>query len=83
MPQLTFKGIKSQCVIDMSKALIDELETIINVPRAYFALEHVDSMYIADGKEAGQYPLVYVNLFDRRRNNIVTGKPLVRLGNGE
>jgi len=67
MPQLTFKGIKRQCVIDMSKALIDELETIINVPREHFALEHVDSMYIMDGKEAVEYPLIYVSLFDRGR----------------
>jgi hypothetical protein len=67
MPQLTFKGIKRQSVIDISKALIDELETIINVPREHFALEHVDSMYIMDGKEAAEYPLIYVNLFDRGR----------------
>ena len=68
MPQLTFKGIKRQSVIDMSKALIDELETIISVPREHFALEHVDSMYIMDGKEAVEYPLIYVNLFDRGRD---------------
>ncbi|MDF2591940.1 MAG: hypothetical protein K0S75_1406 [Clostridia bacterium] len=67
MPQLTFKGMKRQSVIDMSKALIDELETIIPVPREHFALEHVDSMYIVDGKEAAEYPLIYVNLFDRGR----------------
>ncbi|OGO78620.1 MAG: hypothetical protein A2Y23_10080 [Clostridiales bacterium GWB2_37_7] len=65
MPQLTFKGIKRQSVIDMSKELIDELQTIINVPREHFALEHVDSMYIMDGREAPEYPLIYVNLFDR------------------
>jgi len=67
MPQLTFKGIKRQCVIGMSKALVDELQAIIDVPREYFALDHVDSMYIMDGKEAAEYPLVYVNLFDRGR----------------
>jgi hypothetical protein len=65
MPQLTFKGIKRQSVIDMSKALIDELQTIIPVPREHFAIEHVDSMYIMDGREAEEYPLIYVNLFDR------------------
>lgn len=65
MPQLTFKGIKRQIVINISKALVDELQTIINVPREHFALDHVDSMYIMDGKEADEYPLVYVNMFDR------------------
>lgn len=67
MPQITFKNIKRQSVIDMSKALTDELQSIINVPREHFALEHVDSMYIMDGKEAAEYPLIYVNLFDRGR----------------
>lgn len=65
MPQLTFKGIKRQSVIDMSKALVDDLLGIIDVPREYFTIEHVDSMYILDGKQAPEYPLVYVNLFDR------------------
>jgi hypothetical protein len=67
MPQLTFKGIKRQSVIDMSKDLIDELQAIIPVPREHFTLEHVASMYIMDGKEAPEYPLIYVSLFDRGR----------------
>ena len=65
MPQLTFKGINRQSVIAMSKALVDELETIIYVPREHFAIEHVDSMYIIDGQEAPEYPLIYISLFDR------------------
>lgn len=65
MPQLTFKNIKRQSVIDMSKTLIDDLQAIIDVPREYFTIDHVDSMYIMDGKQAEEYPLVYVNLFDR------------------
>jgi hypothetical protein len=55
--------------MDMSKALVDELQAIIDVPREYFAIDHVDSMYIMDGKEAAEYPLVYVNLFDRGRES--------------
>lgn len=65
MPQLTFKGIKRQSVIDMSTALVDDLQEIIDVPREHFALEHVNSMYIMDGWEAEEYPLVYVYMFDR------------------
>lgn len=65
MPQLTFKNIKRQSVLDISKPLVDELEAIMKVPRDYFTLEHVDSMFIQDGQQAGEYPLVFVAMFDR------------------
>lgn len=65
MPILTFKNIERQSVLDMSTALVNELEALIQVPRDYFTVEHVDSMFIKDGKEADQYPLVFVSLFDR------------------
>ena len=65
MPQLTFKSIPRQNVIDMSKALVDELEVAIGCPREYFTLEHVDSVFIKDGSIAPDYPLVFVALFDR------------------
>ena len=65
MPILTFKNINRQSVLDMSTALVNELQEFMQAPRDYFILEHVDSMFIKDGKEADQYPLVFVSLFDR------------------
>lgn len=65
MPQLTFKGISRQAVLDMSESLVDDLEVILNVPREYFTIEHVDSFFIKDGQRAEDYPLVFVAWFDR------------------
>lgn len=65
MPQLTFKGISKLAVLNMSEALVDELVAIINAPREYFTLEHVDSFFIKDGQKAPDYPLVFVAWFDR------------------
>lgn len=65
MPQLTFKNIKRESVLALSTALVDELEALMNVPREHFTLEHVDSLFIADGQQAPEYPLVFVALFNR------------------
>lgn len=65
MPQLTFKGIRREAVMDMSKALVDELESLMETPRDYFTIEHVDSLFIKDGTQAEEYPLVYVAMFER------------------
>ena len=65
MPQLTFKNIKRQSVLELSTALVDELEALMAVPRDYFTIEHADSMFIRDSQQAPEYPLVFVALFDR------------------
>lgn len=49
----------------MSKGLTDELQALLDVPREYFTIEHVDSMFIMDGKVAAEYPIINVYWFDR------------------
>ncbi len=65
MPQLKIRGVEVEKVCSFSKNLIDELEEIINCPRSYFTIEHMPSIFIADGNITEGYPFVEVLWFDR------------------
>ncbi len=65
MPALKFKAIEAEKVRLISKALIDELEKIIQCPRDYFTLEAIQSVFISDGEFVKGNPVVEVSMFDR------------------
>ncbi len=65
MPQLIIKGVKLEQVRAISKALVDELQQIVDCPRDYFTLEVPDTSYVFDGELVTVNPLIQVNWFDR------------------
>lgn len=65
MPILTFRAVKQDEIIKISKELIDELEQLLNCPRDYFTIELRNSTFIKDGKLCSGYPIVDVAWFDR------------------
>ncbi|MCY6960649.1 DUF1904 domain-containing protein [Clostridium brassicae] len=66
MPQIKIRGMKIQSICNMSKDLVDELQKVLDCPRDYFTIEHINSIFIMDGKEIDDgYPFVEVAWFDR------------------
>lgn len=65
MPILKFNAIEVERACSISKALIDELQTLLQCPREYFSLEVIRNDYIADGKIVSGAPVVEVYWFDR------------------
>jgi len=66
MPHLKIRGIEKQLIVDKSKEMIDSLSEIIECPRDWLTIEHIDTEYIFDGKisKAG-YTFVEVYWFER------------------
>ena len=65
MPQIIFKGTEEADIINISKELLDELEKQTEIPRDYFTLEYVETVYIMDGERIKLYPLIEIIMFDR------------------
>lgn len=65
MPILTLRAVKEHEVISISRALIDELEELLECPRDYFTLELRRSTFIKDGDICNGYPIVDVSWFNR------------------
>lgn len=65
MPQLIFKGVEQARVQAISKALVDELQQLVDCPRDYFTLEVPQTAHVFDGEYVAVSPLIQVNWFDR------------------
>lgn len=65
MPHLRFRGMKKEEIKDISRGLVDELTEIIECPRGWFTLEHIETTFIYDEEEVKGYPFVEVLWFDR------------------
>lgn len=65
MPQLKVIGMEVDKVMNISKALIDDLEALIGCPRDYFSIECVNSTSIMDGRIISGYPIIEIGWFDR------------------
>ena len=66
MPHLRFRGLKKEEVMEVSVDLIDKLSAIMECPKVHFTLEHISSLYIADGEEAKvKYGFVEIMWFKR------------------
>lgn len=65
MPKLKITGIEIQKVCDISTALIDELQKIIQCPREYFTIECITTTSILDGKIVSESPFIEIAWFDR------------------
>jgi hypothetical protein len=67
MPRLTTHGIPLATVRLASKALVDELVALLQVPREHFTLEVCEHPFVVDGAAGPTHPFVEVALFDRGR----------------
>jgi hypothetical protein len=65
MPLLRIRAIEPKKVRVISKAMIDELERLLQCPRDYFVVEVIHSTFILDGEEVEGAPVVEVSWFDR------------------
>jgi hypothetical protein len=65
MPLLRLKSIDAKKACTISKALIDELQELLQCPRDYFNIEIIQSLFIKDGEFVGGNPEVEVSWFDR------------------
>lgn len=65
MPLLRLKSVEDQKACSISKALIDDLEELLQCPRNYFSIELVQSKFIAEGKFTDGSPIVEISWFDR------------------
>lgn len=65
MPQLIFKGVKTEDVRETSKSLASELAAVSNTPIDYFTFECPQTIYYQGGKEFQMYPLIEILQFKR------------------
>lgn len=65
MPQLIFKGVKTNTIKEISTKLVNELSLLTDSPRDYFTLECIETQFIFDGELINIYPIVEVKWFDR------------------
>jgi hypothetical protein len=65
MPQLIFKGVKTNTIKEISTKLVNDLSLITDSPRDYFTLECIETQFIFDGDLTIVYPIVEVKWFDR------------------
>ncbi|WBW98601.1 DUF1904 domain-containing protein [Oceanirhabdus sp. W0125-5] len=65
MPQLKFRGIKKENIINISEQLLKDLVDIVGCPEDYFTFEHIHSDFIFKGEEVEGYPFVEMAWFDR------------------
>jgi len=65
MPVLRLKSIDDKKACALSKALIDELQQLLQCPRDYFSIELAQSKFISDGEFVDGHPTVEISWFDR------------------
>ncbi len=65
MPILRLRSIEDKKACTISKALIDELQELLQCPREYFSIELIQSRFVADGEFVDGLPVVEVSWFDR------------------
>lgn len=65
MLQLRFRGVELGTITQISTALVDELQQLLDCPRGDLTLEVVSSVYIQDGQAVAGYPFIEVLWFDR------------------
>ncbi|MBD3948385.1 DUF1904 family protein [Tuanshanicoccus lijuaniae] len=65
MPQLIFKGLKTQEVAQLSATLPSILSRLTDTPEDYFTFELVTSTFFNQGKQVEMYPLVEIKQFNR------------------
>ncbi len=65
MPQIIFKGIDKDKLINISGELIEALAKAADTPEDWFILEHSDATFIYKDGEVPHYPVVAVWWFAR------------------
>jgi hypothetical protein len=65
MPRITTHAISLDTVRRASKAMVDELTDLLQVPREHFAIEVCEHPFVLDGEVVHSHPFVEVALFDR------------------
>lgn len=65
MPILRLRSIDDNKACTISKALIDELQELLQCPREYFSIELIRSGFVAEGELVDGPPMVEVSWFDR------------------
>lgn len=65
MPQVIFKGVETEHLLNMSQNLLNDLSKVTDTPKDYFILESVSSTFVFDGVVSETYPLIEVKWFDR------------------
>ncbi|QXO17943.1 MULTISPECIES: DUF1904 domain-containing protein [Vibrio] len=65
MPHFRFRAVEPQTVQVLSKSLIDELESIMQSPRADFTFEYIYTTFFFEEEVSPAYPFVEVLWFDR------------------
>ena len=74
MPHLRFRGCKLKEVQHINDELVKVLSELLDTPKEYFTVEHIDSIYTS----IEEYPVSTVHWFDRGREmkqkvaNIIT-----------
>lgn len=77
MPLLRLKSIEDQKACAISKALIDDLQELLQCPRDYFSIELVQSKFIAEGKFIDGPPTVEISWFDRGQDTQDTAAKII------
>lgn len=65
MPRITTHAIPIETVQQASRAMVDELEALLKIPREHFAIEVREDAFVIDGDVVRGLPFVEVALFDR------------------
>lgn len=65
MPRIATTAIPIEIVRRASKPMLDELEALLDIPRAYFSIEVRQNPFVMDGEIVPGHPFVEVSLFDR------------------
>lgn len=65
MPHFRFRAVEPSVVQTLSKTLIDDLDSIMQSPRADFTFESVHTTFFHEGCASDAYPLVELLWFDR------------------
>ena len=68
MPRIATHAIPLELVREASKPMIDELQSLLKIPREHFEIEVFQNPFVRDGDPAAGHPFVEVSLFDRGTN---------------
>jgi len=67
MPKLNFKAVAVEDVARVSEQLLDDLQGLLQVPRANLSIEVTPSSYVRDGVVEEAMPVVEVEWLARNR----------------
>lgn len=67
MPQINFRGIKSEDIKIISDNLVSDLAEICQTTEDNFIFEEIVSNFYQNGKPYNIYPLIEIKLFNRGR----------------